>query len=150
MMDKSFVKEFSDLTLDELYEILQARNEVFTVEQNCIEQDADGYDRKSLHVVIPFEGKLGAYCRLLPAGLKYPEWSIGRVITSKHARGQKLAHQLMKTAVGVIKIRGGESIRISAQSYLQKFYESHGFIRLGDEYLEANIPHIRMVFEFKA
>lgn len=150
MMDKPFVKNFSDLTLDELYDILQARNEVFTVEQNCIEQDADGYDRESIHVVIPFEDKLGAYCRLLPAGLKYPEWSIGRVITSKHARGQKLAHQLMKTAMDVIKTRGGASIRISAQSYLQKFYESHGFIRIGGEYPEANIPHIKMLFEFKA
>lgn len=139
------VKSFLDLNSHELYEILQARNEVFVVEQNCIYQDADGYDEKATHVVVPFEGKLGAYCRILPAGLKYPEWSIGRVLTAKHARGQKLGHILTTTALKAIRDQGGGSIRISAQAYLQKFYESHGFIRIGDEYLEDNIPHIEML-----
>lgn len=144
-IEKAFIKNFSELSQKELYDILQARSEVFVVEQNCVYQDADGYDERSLHVVIPFEGKIGAYCRIVSPGLKYPEWSIGRVLTSRHARGQKLGHALTKTALDAVASRGGGDIRISAQAYLQKFYESHGFVRTGEEYLEDNIPHVEML-----
>lgn len=143
--EKILIKNFSDLTQRELYQILQARNEVFVVEQNCVYQDADGYDEKSIHVIVPFEDRLGAYCRVLPPGLKYPEWSIGRVLTAKHARGRKLGHKLTEAALETVAIRGGGNIRISAQAYLQKFYESHGFACVGEEYLEDNIPHIEML-----
>lgn len=144
-VETASIKGFFDLTARELYEILQARNEVFIVEQNCVYQDADGYDTESIHVTVPFAGKLGAYCRVIPPGLKYPEWSIGRVLTVKDARGQSLAHKLTSAALEVIAQRGGGDCRISAQAYLQKFYESHGFLCVGDEYLEDDIPHIEML-----
>lgn len=142
--EKALIKDFADLSPYELYEIMQARNEVFIVEQNCVYQDIDGYDEKSIHVVIPFNSKLGAYCRIIMPGIKYPEWSIGRVLTAQHARGKKLAHKLAAAALDAIAQRGGGNCRISAQAHLQKFYESHGFVRIGDEYLEDNIPHIEM------
>jgi ElaA protein len=142
---KTFVKKFSDLSPDELYAILKARSEVFVVEQQCVYQDADGYDQSALHVVLPFEATLGAYCRVLPPGSKYAEWSIGRVLTTDAARGKRLGHLLMTTALDAIAENGGGDVRISAQAYLQKFYESHGFVRIGDVYLEDNIPHVEML-----
>lgn len=145
LVKNPFVKNFSDLSPDELYGIMQARSEVFVVEQQCVYQDADGYDQTALHAVLPYEGNLGAYCRILPPGTKYAEWSIGRVLTAGVARGKKLGHLLMATALDTIAAHGGGDIRISAQSYLQQFYEVHGFIRIGDEYLEDNIPHIEML-----
>jgi len=137
-----FAKKFADLSPVELYDILSARNAVFVVEQKCAYQDIDDKDQAALHVVIPFQGKLGAYCRVLPPGVSYTEWSIGRVLTAAHARGHKLGHQLMKEALAAI---GKNPVRISAQSYLQKFYETHGFTRVGEEYLEDDIPHVEMI-----
>jgi len=145
IIDKTFVKKFSGLSPDELYSILQARNEVFVVEQQCVYQDADGYDREALHVVLPYEAWIGAYCRILLPRVKYTEWSIGRVLTTRAARGKKLGHLLMITALDTISKQGGGGVRISAQAYLQRFYEQHGFVRIGDEYLEDNIPHIEML-----
>ncbi len=145
IIENAFVKKFSDLSQDELYGILQARNEVFVVEQQCVYQDADGYDQVALHAALPYEGRLGAYCRILPPDIKYTEWSIGRVLTVGTARGKKLGHLLMATALNTIAAHGGGDVRISAQSYLQRFYEVHGFVRIGDEYLEDNIPHIEML-----
>lgn len=138
------IKAFKELTNQELYAILQARNEVFVVGQNCVYQDTDGYDNGATHIIIPYDGRIGAYCRILPPDLKYKEWAIGRVLTAPHARGKKLAHQLTQLALSTIVKQGGKDVRISAQAYLQKFYETHGFIREGAEYLEDNIPHIEM------
>lgn len=139
---KPFVKTFDQLDTNELHEIIKNRVEVFVVEQNCPYQDVDDYDLQSLHVAIPFEGKLGAYCRIVPPGLKFPEWAIGRVLTAPHARGQKLAHTLIKMA---LEATNNAPNRISAQTYLQKFYESHGFVHTGKSYLEDDQPHIEML-----
>lgn len=139
---KSFVKKFEELNIHELHEIFKLRADVFVVEQNCVYPDIDGYDPASLHVAIPYEGRLGAYCRIVPPGLKFPEWSIGRVATSQHARGHKLGHIMMKNAIEAV---AGHPIRISAQAHLQKFYETHGFNHTGKAYLEDNIPHIEML-----
>jgi ElaA protein len=144
-IEKTFLKSFSALSPDELYAILSARNAVFVVEQQCVYQDADGYDQQALHLVIPHEGLLGAYCRILLPGAKYPEWSIGRVLTVDSARGKGLGHTLMQQALEAIASHGGGAVRISAQAYLQRFYEHHGFVRVSEPYLEDNIPHIEML-----
>lgn len=138
------IKPFAELTTAELYDILQARCAVFVVEQNCPYLDIDGLDQTALHVIIPHQGKLGAYCRLLPPEGNTP-WKIGRVLTVTEARGHKLAHRLMETAMAEIKARGGRRIALSAQAYLQTFYEGHGFVAQGEPYLEDGIPHIGMV-----
>lgn len=145
IIESAFVKKFSDLSQDELYAILQARNEIFVVEQQCVYQDADGYDQTALHAVLPYERRLGAYCRILPPGIKYAEWSIGRVLTVGTARGKKLGHLLMTAALDTIAAHGSGDVRISAQAYLQRFYEQHGFVCTGNDYLEDNIPHIEML-----
>jgi len=139
------IKRFNELSTQELYEVLQLRSEVFVVEQNCVYQDVDGKDQKAIHVLSYFENDLAAYCRLFTAGDYFEEASIGRVIVSPKHRDKKLGHELMQTAItAVAKEFGQTNITISAQLYLQKFYESHGFIKTSDMYLEDDIPHIEM------
>lgn len=145
------IKKFDELSNIELYRILQLRQEVFSVEQNCAYQDADGKDFKSVHLIgYNNENEIMAYSRIVPAGISFKEVSIGRVITSKKARGAGAGKELMKKSIEFIeKQYGKESIRIGAQCYLIKFYSGFGFEISGAEYLEDNIPHIEMVYSPK-
>lgn len=150
-----FTKTFAALSTAELYQIVQLRQQVFVVEQNCVYLDADGYDREALHLfaVQPEtvqQKSVIAYCRLLPPGLKYQEASIGRVCTALPQRGSGLGRELMQRALTLV----GESyasestrvdIRISAQLYLQNFYSSLGFTAVSAPYDEDGIPHIEML-----
>jgi len=139
------IKRFNELSTQELYETLQVRSEVFVVEQNCVYQDVDGKDQKAIHVLGYYQDDLAAYCRLFPAGDYFEEASIGRVIVSPKHRDKKLGHELMQTAIEAVQKEFNQTnITISAQLYLQKFYESHGFIKTSEMYLEDDIPHIEM------
>lgn len=142
-------KKYSELTRDELYLILQARERVFVVEQNCPYLDADGTDSKAWHlwgVDSRTPGRVDAYLRAFPPGVKYAEASVGRVLTSSEARRGGFGKALMLEAIARLeKELGAVAIRISAQSYLQKFYEELGFKKVSEEYLEDNIPHIEML-----
>jgi ElaA protein len=139
-------KSFDELTTRELYAILQLRNEVFVVEQNCVYQDVDNKDLKSFHLMA-FEGEvLAAYCRILPAGLSFEETSIGRVITAPSHRGKAIGITLIEKAIQVIaSTYKTNQIKIGAQLYLKKFYESFGFAQTSDVYLEDGIEHIDML-----
>ena len=138
---------FKELSTDELYTILQLRNEVFVVEQNCIYQDADSKDSISFHLSGWDGVNLVAYCRILPPGVSYTEASIGRVVSSPQYRNKGYGKQLMNEAIiHTLAQFECNTIKISAQLYLQKFYEQLGFIKLSDSYLEDNIPHIEMLF----
>ena len=147
-------KHFKDLSNQELYEIFHLRLAVFVVEQNCPYQDADGKDIESFHLIGRLtpplskgEGALVAYARILPPGVAYKEVSIGRVITSFKARRTGAGKMLMAESLKFIKKEFGEvPVRIGAQKYLQKFYESFGFVREGEEYLEDGIPHVIMLY----
>ncbi|WP_272151006.1 GNAT family N-acetyltransferase [Tenacibaculum aiptasiae] len=140
------VKKFLDLTTSELYAILQLRSEVFVVEQNCVYQDIDGKDQKALHVIGIKEGTIIAYARLFNSGEYFDTPSFGRVIIKETERKYGYGHDLIKASVQAIVDNYNETkITISAQSYLQKFYESHGFEKEGVEYLEDGIPHIKMI-----
>ncbi len=140
-----YYKPFAELTPHELYAIMHLRSEVFVVEQNCVYLDADGKDLSSWHLMGWDGTKLVAYCRLLPAGLAFTEVSIGRVVSSPAYRGTGAGKMLMETAINICKeLFGDQPIRIGAQLYLQKFYESLGFAQVSEMYLEDNIPHIEM------
>jgi ElaA protein len=141
------IKPFESLNTKELYQILQVRNEVFIVEQDCPYQDLDNKDFASLHLwKEDATGAIAAYCRLLPAGISYKEPSIGRVLTSATNRGLGLARAMMEDAIAYIqKEWRTHHIRISAQLYLKAFYESLGFQQVGETYLEDAIPHIEML-----
>lgn len=139
------IKRFNELSTAELYQILQLRSEVFVVEQNCVYQDIDGKDQKAIHVIGEFEGQTVAYCRIFDKGDYFDQASIGRVIVKENFRDRKWGHDLIKEAIGAVLNHFGESqITISAQLYLKKFYESHGFVMTSEEYLEDGIPHIEM------
>ena len=139
-------KTFSELTNEELYRILQLRNEVFVVEQNCAYQDCDGKDLKAYHLTGWENDTLVAYSRLLPKGVSYPDAaSIGRVVTSPLYRRQNSGRQLMINSIeNIYKLFGKVPIMIGAQLYLKKFYESFSFIQTGAVYLEDGIEHITM------
>jgi ElaA protein len=144
------LKPFAELTPYELYSILQLRNEVFIVEQNCPYQDMDNKDLKSWHLMGIEENKLMAYSRLLAPGISYSESSIGRVVSSPSTRKTGMGKKLMQESIEQIEnLFHTNIIRIGAQLYLRKFYESFGFIKDSDIYLEDNIPHILMLKEPK-
>jgi ElaA protein len=145
------LKAFNDLTLSELYALLRLRSEVFVVEQHCVFQDMDGADAGCHHLLGWTTGPdgeplLGAYVRIVPPGLKFPEPSIGRVATSPLVRGTGAGRALMGRAVSYLyDLFGRQPIRIGAQQYLLDFYGSFGFVQTGEMYLEDDIPHVEMV-----
>ena len=140
------LKKFDDLTAAELYAIMQLRNEVFVVEQNCVYQDADDKDPKSLLFMGWNSDVLVAYTRIIPQGISYPQASIGRVVTSPRYRGTGIGKELMRLSISnTFKVFNCTQIKIGAQLYLQKFYEALGFVQCSDQYLEDNIPHIEML-----
>lgn len=141
---------FDALSPHSLYEILMLRQEVFVVEQNCPYQDCDGKDPQSWHLMgRNAAGKLICYTRLLPKDAAYDGYvSIGRVVTSPSARGAGLGKVLMGESIKMCRqLFGNHAIKIGAQTYLLKFYESLGFISTGEEYLEDGIPHTKMILE---
>jgi ElaA protein len=142
-------KPFTELTPHELYSIMRLRNEVFVVEQNCVYQDADGKDPFCHHLLIWDNTTLVAYTRLLPKGLSYDSYmSIGRVVSAPSHRKKGIGRLLMQVSIeACYRLFGREAIRIGAQLYLKKFYESLGFLQTGDRYLEDNIEHIEMTKE---
>lgn len=140
------IKRFNELSIVELYELLRLRSEVFVVEQNCVYQDIDGKDEKAIHVLGYSNGILVAYSRLFAPGYYFDNASIGRVIVKADFRDKKFGHDLMKKAIETIENEFNTlAITISAQQYLKKFYESHGFVQTSEMYLEDDIPHIQMM-----
>jgi ElaA protein len=138
-------RQFSELSLDQLYALLQLRAEVFVLEQQCPYQDPDGNDQEALHVLGLADGQLLAYTRLLPPGIRYDSCSIGRVVTSKAIRGDGTGQQLMEKSIEYCYKNWGQTpITISAQQYLEKFYNGLGFETESEPYQEDGIPHIQM------
>ena len=139
------IKSFENLSVNELYDILKLRSEIFVVEQNCVYLDLDGKDKQALHLFGEFKGKIVGYSRLFKPGITFDNASIGRVVVDANYRDRKWGHDLMREAIAGIKHHFGESqITIGAQLYLKKFYESHGFVQTSEMYLEDDIPHIEM------
>jgi len=140
------VKKFTGLSVSELYDVLRLRAEVFVVEQDCVYQDLDGKDDKSLHVMGYEKNGLVAYARIVLPGTSYKEVSVGRVVVAKKTRGTSVGYQLMNKAIETVEQEMGvQPIRISAQSHLEVFYANLGFEPTGKSYLEDGIPHIEML-----
>ncbi len=140
------VKKFNELSLEELYDLLQLRSEVFVVEQDCIYQDIDGKDAEALHILGKKEDKIVAYTRCFRPGYYFEEAAIGRVVVKQSERKFGYGHEIMKASDKAIQDNFGTSnIKLSAQQYLIEFYNSHGYRTAGDGYLEDGIPHIAMI-----
>lgn len=143
------IKAFSELTTEELYDLLKLRVDVFVVEQECYYPELDDLDRQPqvLHLLGYNDNKeLLAYSRLLPPGLVYEDESaIGRVVVAEAGRGLKLGAELMQRAVDKVdELWPNVTCHISAQEHLKKFYQSIGFEQISEMYLEDGIPHIAM------
>lgn len=141
-------KHFNDLTNYELYEILQLRSEIFVVEQNCVYNDLDGLDNEAIHLFLRLNGEIIAYSRLLRPGTRFPDCSIGRVVVKQSERGKSIGIEMMNAAKDyILNGWGATRIKVSAQQYLQRFYENLGFEIVTDMYLEDGIPHFGMLFQ---
>ena len=138
-------KKFQELTTDELYELLRVRSEVFVVEQDCVYQDLDGDDQKSIHLWLTVADKVVALARVCPAGTHMKEVSVGIVITTD--RGKGYGKQMMLHAIDAAKEHfGAKQIDIEAQEYAKGFYESVGFRQSSDTFMLDGIPHIKMTW----
>jgi len=143
-----FLKRFDELNINELYEILRVRNEVFVYEQKCLYQDLDYKDQQSYHLFYKENGKVVFYLRIIDKGVSYNEISIGRVLVVKTHRRKGLCRQGMLKSLKFIKNELKETqIRISAQEYLIPFYEEFGFKTTSDLYFEDNLPHYEMFLD---
>ena len=142
------VKPWNELSRKEINDIFSLRSEVFIVEQECAYQDVDGKDKQAAHVLLHIDNELVGYTRVFPENTYFKEASFGRAVVKKIHRGEGYGHLIVDKALEHLKKNKQSPIKISAQSYLKKFYLSHGFIPKGDEYLEDNIPHIAMFLIF--
>lgn len=144
------LKKFNELSLEELYGILKLRSEVFVVEQDCAYQDLDGKDECCHHLFLKSDGEVVAVLRIIPEGESYDETAIGRLIVKKDYRGRGLSREMMKMAMNFITDDlKKDKIRLSGQAYLGDFYESLGFHRVSDKYLEDGIDHYEFLYEVK-
>lgn len=143
------LKTFDELSKEELYEILKLRVNVFVVEQNCPYEEIDSKDLGSYHLFCMDRGEIIAYLRILKKGVSFDEISIGRVVINRNFRKLGLGREMLNKALLFINKELNENtIKISAQYYLIKFYESLGFNSISEVYLEDGIPHINMILNF--
>lgn len=143
------IKTFNELTIDELYEIVKSRFEVFVCEQKIIEdQEFDDKDKVSYHIMLKENDKVVAYCRIVPKEIGYDYTSIGRVLVLSSYRRKGIAQEMIKVALDFIKNNLNENIVVlSGQLYAKGLYESVVFNVISDVYDEVNIPHVKMKIE---
>ena len=143
------IKEFDSLTPAELYLILQLRNEIFVVEQNCVFQDLDGLDQVSTHLFTMKDNRCHCYARITPSKDSGQEYSIiGRLIIAEEFRGNKWGYDLMNKSIEVAKrLDSTSDIKIAAQKHLQFFYQKCGFVYQGEDYILDGIPHCDMYYQ---
>ena len=144
------LKKFNELSVDELYDVLHLRQQIFVVEQQCIYLDADGIDKQCLHLLFFIRSELAGYARIIPPGVLYKTPSIGRVVIDRKYRGNKYAYRMMEKAMALTQAAfKAKKISISAQLYLQEFYEKLGFKKSGEVYLDCDLPHLKMIADYK-
>lgn len=139
------IKRFTELTLEELYAILSCRQEIFVEEQKINYNDTDYLDQDSTHLFLKNKEEIVSYLRIIDPGVKYRETSIGRVLTMPDYRREGLSRRLMELAIQEVRSRNEMPIRIEAQEYLVKFYESLGFMPISDSFILEGIPHVSML-----
>jgi len=139
-------KKLEDIKALELHNIFKLRSEIFVVEQDCVYLDIDGKDHKAIHIIASMEDKIIAYARIFKSGDYFDTASIGRVAVDMDYRKYGYGHVLIEESIKAINnIFGEKEIKISAQKHLTKFYSKHGFVQVGEEYLEDGIPHVGMI-----
>jgi ElaA protein len=141
------IKHFTELTALQVYQLLQLRNDVFIMEQNCFYRDIDDKDLEAFHLMVYDNDAMIGYARLLPKGISYEKYcSIGRVLILEKCRKYNYGKTLMQEAISFCLHHFESPIKISAQQYLEVFYTNLGFVIAGEMYLEDDIPHLPMVY----
>lgn len=143
------IKQFTDLTIHQLYDLLQLRAAVFVVEQDCVYQDIDGKDHKATHILGYVDDTLVAYTRIFKPGDYFDQARIGRVVVHVDYRKKDYGKKMMHASIAFAKANNHTTIKISAQCYLDKFYTDLGFTATGDTYLEDGIPHQAMILKLE-
>ena len=145
LLESVIIKKFHNLDKLELYKIMQLRIEVFVVEQDCPYQDLDGLDEVGTHLWIEENKEILSYLRINPAKTRFNEVSFGRIVTKETNRKKGLSEAIILKSLEIVEKENLGPVRISAQSYLEKYYSKFGFVKCSDEYLEDNIPHVEML-----
>lgn len=141
-----YVKHFSELTVKELYGILELRSAVFVLEQNCAYQDIDGLDENAYHMWFSDDDGIAAYLRILPPGVRFDEPALGRIISARRRSG--IGSQIVQKGITFVQEHYGPcKITIEAQQYAREFYEKNGFVQISEPFDEDGIPHILMRWE---
>lgn len=140
-------KPYSELSLNEFHDAIALRMKVFIIEQNCTYQDLDGLDKECYHLLTTNQkNEVVGTARIIPPGLLYPAAGIGRIVLDESVRGGNHGHELMKQCMQFIFTTFGQvDMKLSAQKHLEKYYNQHGFLSTGKEYLEDEIPHVEMI-----
>ena len=146
---KVSVLKFEDFTIHQLYEVLRLRSEVFVVEQDCVYQDIDNKDQRAVHILGIVDSEIVAYTRFFKPGDYADQASIGRVVVHPKHRHKAYGKLIMQESISYAQEQGYDTIQISAQCYLDKFYQDLGFKNTGKKYLEDGIPHQEMILHFK-
>ena len=142
---EKIIKKFDELTLEELYDVMKLRTDIFVVEQNCPYSELDNKDKESIHVFYKEQEKITAYLRIIPKFLSYDSVSMGRICVKKEFRTQKLGRAIVKDAINYIEKEMEEYIiTIRAQEYLKDFYASFDFKPISEVYDEDGIKHLDM------
>jgi len=140
---------YAALSKEDLYAIIQQRQQVFILEQRCLYLDLDGLDLPAWHLLgwqgLGSERELVAYLRCLPPGVRYPEPSLGRILTTQAVRGTGIGREIVARGIALAgRTFPGQPIRIAAQLHLQAFYSEFGFVPRSAAYDEDGIPHLDM------
>lgn len=141
---KLIVKTFDELTVTELYEMIKARIQIFTMEQQIMYQDLDDVDYTSLHCFLMEDKKVVAYLRAYDRTPgDHSVIKIGRVLSIRHGEG--LGAKLMRESMPKIKERlHCKTICMDAQKHALGFYEKLGFVQISGDFLEEGIVHVAM------
>ena len=138
--------ELHELAAPQWYAVVAARIAVFVVEQACPYQELDGWDLKATHLIGWSGVQVAAYLRCFAPGVKYPEASLGRILTAQSHRASGLGRELVTKGLSRLEAHyPNAAVRIGAQRRLERFYNSLGFIVASEPYDEDGIPHIEMV-----
>lgn len=147
-MTWKFIHEFDQFETIDLYRVLKLRQDVFIIEQDCVYDDIDNLDLESRHILLYDDESLVAYCRIVPEGVKFDAPSIGRVLVNPDYRGLNKGRQLMKKALELLRGENESRVVVEAQEYLEKFYQSLGFLKRSEPYDVDGINHILMDISF--
>ena len=143
---KRVIKQFCELTPDELYALLKLRVDVFVVEQQCPYAELDDRDQEAIHLWLEDKDGLAAYLRVLKPGIEADCFAIGRVVSARRGRG--LARMLLQEGIRYIEEEfDGDRIYLEAQTYARELYEKVGFRQVSEEFMMDGIPHVRMIRE---